>query len=359
MGQAFIIDTTLRDGEQTAGVAFTQGQKIKIAKALDLLGVDVIEVGIPAMGIEEIRAIEKINTLGLHAELLTWNRMKIKDVKLACKTEVKNHHISVPASDIHIYKKLKMTREKVLEEMKRTVSYALDRNCSVSIGAEDASRADCDFLISLYQEASNLGVKRVRFADTVGKLDPFKSKAMIEKILGSVPIDIDFHGHNDLGMGTANALGAYQGGAKYISCSINGLGERAGNTALEEIVVALEYIEKCKTNIRLDQTMKISKLVEMYSGKKIPDGKPIVGESVFTHESGIHVDGLLKDANIYEEISPDTVGRRRKIVLGKFSGTASIQYYYKDKGIELSRGEAASLLTNLRKEYIKKDQMIE
>lgn len=349
MSRLYIVDTTLRDGEQTAGVAFSKREKIELATAFEKLGVDIIEVGIPAMGIQEIEALTEIHALNLSSDLLVWNRMSISDIKMSLKTGINQVHISVPASDIHIQKKLSITRKELLDRMKETISFAVDHGCEVSIGAEDASRTDAKFLINLYQEAIRQGAKRVRYADTVGCLDPFTAYEVINAITSEIEVPLDFHGHNDLGMGTANALAAYKAGAQYISCSINGLGERAGNTPLEEIVTALRYIEGCHDNIDMTRIMNVSKLVEIYSGRQLHDSKPIVGKDVFSHEAGIHVDGLLKDILTYEEISPELFGRQRKIILGKHSGRHGIKYEYLKKGIKLTDEEAEAILEGLRK----------
>ncbi|MBC7959358.1 MAG: homoaconitate hydratase [Vallitaleaceae bacterium] len=266
------------------------------------------------------------------------------------ETGVKNIHITVPASDLHIQKKLGISRETLIIKMQETICYAVEKGCQVSVGAEDASRADLPFLIQLYQEAVRQGAHRVRYADTVGCLDPFTAFNTIKAIKETVGVDIDFHGHNDLGMGTANALAAYKAGAKFISCSVNGLGERAGNTPLEEIVSVIRYVEGCEDQMHMEKIMAVSEMVQKFSGRRIQDSKPIVGRGVFSHEAGIHVDGLLKDVLTYEEISPAQFGRERNIVLGKHSGKRGVLHAYEKKGIFISDAEAVSILHQLRGE---------
>lgn len=348
MQDFFIVDTTLRDGEQTAGVSFTEKDKLAVAKKLDEAGVDIIEAGIPAMGIDEINRIKKIIELDLKATILTWNRLNIEDINKSILSGAKNIHISVPASDIQINKKLNKNRKWVLEKIKEVVSYSLDKNLVVSIGAEDASRAELDYLLELFNTAEEFGAIRVRYADTLGILDPFSTYENIKYIKNHLDIEIDFHGHNDFGMTTANAMSAYKAGAKYISCCVNGLGERAGNTALEEIIMVLKYILKCNTNFDIKKFQELSNLVENASGRKIHESKPFVGKEVFSHESGIHVDGLMKDSGTYEFFSPKDIGRERNVILGKFSGVSSVMYKYNELGIQINKEQAYKILNKVK-----------
>lgn len=351
MKEFYLVDTTLRDGEQTAGVVFTPAEKIKIAQKLDEAGVDVIEAGIPAMGKEEMDNLYQINNMGLKAKIYSWNRMNIQDIQQSINCGCNHIHISAPASDLHIYKKLHRERSWVLDKIKETVSYAVERDCIVSVGAEDASRADTQFLIELFKTAKKCGAERVRYADTVSTLTPFQAHEIIQKIYDEIQIDIDFHGHNDFGMATANALSAFKGGAKYLSCTINGLGERAGNTALEEIVMALKYIEKSATDFDIKKLPELSLLVEEASGRRVSEGKPIVGKEIFSHESGIHVDGLLKEPSTYEFFSPEDIGRKSRLVLGKFSGTSMIMHTYSQMGISITKQKAYQILNRMRKHF--------
>jgi len=344
-----VIDTTLRDGEQTPGVSFTSNEKMDIAKELSELGVDMIEVGIAAMGPEEIETIRNIHSMQLKAELLVWNRMTRADIDMSLKTGINQIHISVPSSDIHLSKKMGISRDTLLIRIRDTIGYANSKGLMVSIGAEDASRADLDFLKKLYEVAESEGINRVRYADTLGVLSPFQTFDIINALSKTVSVPLDFHGHNDLGMGTANALAAYKAGAQWVSCSVNGLGERAGNTPLEEIIVALTYLEGAKTKIDRKKFMQVSRKVALYSGKKLYDLKPIVGKNIFSHESGIHVDGIIKDALTYEVIVPEDYGRRREIIIGKYSGRHAIQYKMKEWGYEIDEIKAQEIVDLIRK----------
>lgn len=348
MAKLHIVDTTLRDGEQTPGVSFDSRARMKIAGELNDLGVDIIEVGIPVMGDDEIQSIRRVNYMDLKSQLLTWNRVNKKDIDASLKTEIKNVHISVPASTILMEKKLKMSPPQVLSLTGEVVEYAIKKGCTVSVGAEDASRADGKYLLELYKCAINGGAVRIRYADTIGKLSPFETYDIIDSLNKELNIPIDFHGHNDFGMATANALAAFKAGAHYISCSINGLGERAGNTPLEEIVMALLYMEKCETTINTEKLFEASKLVEQLSGRQTYPGKPIVGEEVFSHESGIHVDGLLKDKSTYEYLDPELLGRFNKFVLGKHSGKSAVIHIYEQMGFLIDEMEANTIINNIR-----------
>ncbi|MGM0509364.1 MAG: homocitrate synthase [Fusobacteriota bacterium] len=346
-----IIDTTLRDGEQAPGVYFLKEEKYIISQRLDILGVDIIEIGIPAMGKKEIETINMVKSLDLNAKLLLWNRMLKKDVDMSLKTGVKNIHISIPTSDIQINKKLDKDREWVLKQLEKVVGYAVKNGCKVSVGAEDSSRTDMDFLIEFYKLAKKRGATRVRYADTVGILTPDKTYTDLNKIFKSIKMDIDFHGHNDFGMATANAISAVKAGCSHVSCSINGLGERAGNTALEEVAVSLKYLENQKTNINFKELYNISKIVECASGRTLSKSKPIIGDEVFSHESGIHVDALLKDRKNYEAFSPKDLGRKHKFVLGKSSGKSSIISKFQEIGLNLDSKKAKEIMDILKREY--------
>lgn len=348
MKEVCILDTTLRDGEQTAGVAFSINEKILIAKMLDEAGVDILETGIPVMGGEELEYLQQLSSLGLKATLLSWNRMKTGDIDSSILAGIKNVHISAPVSDIHIYKKLNKDRDWVLREIVRVIEYTCNKGCTVSVGAEDASRAELDYLIQFFKTVQQSGAVRVRYADTLGIMEPLSTYQIIRKIKDEIEIDIDFHGHNDFGMATANALSAYKAGAKYISCTVNGLGERAGNTALEEIVMALKYLLKTEIEFKIKKLTGLSELVVRASGRQIAHGKPIVGQGVYSHEAGIHVDGLLKDTATYEFFSPEELGRQRKFILGKHSGRNAVMNSYLEQGIKIDQHMAEGILTDLR-----------
>ena len=344
-----IVDTTLRDGEQTAGVAFANHEKVTIAQTLSDMGIDQLEVGIPTMGGDEKATIKAICKRDLKASIMAWNRAVIADIEQSIDCGVDAVAISLSVSDIHIQHKLKKSREWVLENMYNAVTYAKKNGLYISVNGEDASRADINFLIEFINLAKEAGADRFRYCDTVGVMEPFTLRDAIEKIYKVTNFDIEMHTHNDFGMATANAIAGIVGGANHIGVTVNGLGERAGNAALEEVIMALKFVYGYETNIDTTRFREISKYVSQASGRELPIWKAIVGTNMFRHESGIHADGALKDPKNYEAFDPAEVGLQRQIVIGKHSGKAAIVNKFKEYSIELTNEEANQILEEVRK----------
>lgn len=343
-----IVDTTLRDGEQTAGVVFANEEKLRIAKMLDEIGVHQIEAGIPAMGGDEKQVIKKIVDGRLKASIMGWNRAVISDLQHSLDCGVDAVAISISTSDIHIKYKLQSTREKVLQDMAKACEFAKKHRLYVSVNAEDASRTEDEFLVKFATAAREAGADRLRFCDTVGILDPFRTYKRIKYLRGAVEIEIEMHMHNDFGMATANTLAGIRGGATYAGVTINGLGERAGNAALEEVVMALKCLAGIDLRFKTERFRELAEYVARASGRELPAWKPIVGTNMFAHEAGIHADGMLKDQRTYEVFDPAEVGLERQIVIGKHSGTAAIKAKFAEYGVFLSEEEAIELLPRIK-----------
>ena len=342
-----ICDTTLRDGEQASGVVFSVGEKLEIARMLDEAGVPEIEAGTPVMGGEEAEAVRIIAGMGLDARVTAWNRAVISDIEASLRAGVEAVSVSLPVSDIMIKRKLGRERAWLLGRLGEAVSFAKDKGLYVCAGAEDASRADMDFVMEYASLARECGADRLRFADTVGVLDPFTTYARIRQ-LTDAGFTVEFHAHNDFGLATANALAAAGAGAEFLSATVLGLGERAGNAALEEITMGLGHMLKIDTGVRTEKFRALCERVASASGRSIPCGKPVVGDKIFSHESGIHADGVLKYPAIYEPYEPGEVGAVREIALGKHSGRNAVMYRLSKRGVEINGVEADMLLMKVR-----------
>ena len=347
-----IDDTTLRDGEQTAGVVFANDEKIHIAKMLDKVGVHQIEAGIPAMGGDEKEAIKKIASLGLNCSVMGWNRAVKSDIDASVECGVDAVAVSISSSDIHIEHKLRKSREWVLESVKTSVDYAKGFNLYVSVNAEDASRSDMEFLLSFARTARDAGADRLRYCDTLGILDPFETFMRVKNIIDIIGIDIEMHTHNDFGMAIANAIAGIKAGATYVNTTINGLGERAGNAAFEELVMALKYIEGVDMGFNTTLFRALSEYVARASSRVLPTWKPIVGGNLFVYEAESKASGVLANPQTYELFNESDVGLERKVILGKYSGVNTIIYKLNTLGFKISRKEAEELVGIIRNKAV-------
>ncbi|MEM1550995.1 MAG: 2-isopropylmalate synthase [Candidatus Bathyarchaeia archaeon] len=329
-----IFDTTLRDGEQTPGVSLTPEKKVLIAKNLDELGVDIIEAGFAAASEGEMEAIKLITKENLRAEICSFARGVKGDIDAALKCDVDSIFLVIPASDIHIRSKLRTTRENTLKLVEECIRYAKSHGLIVEFGPEDATRSDMIFLKEMIKVAISAGVDRITPPDTVGIMTPEKTYEFFSDLKNTFPnVTFGVHCHDDFGLAVANTLAALRAGVEVAHVTVNGLGERAGNASLEEVVVALKLQYSVNTSIKTELLYNTSMLVSRLTGIPVQPNKAIVGENAFTHESGIHTHAILVDPSTYEAISPETVGRVRRLVVGKHAGSSGIRAALLEMGL--------------------------
>ncbi len=345
----WLADTTLRDGEQAAGVVFRSRDRLSIALALADAGIDELEIGTPAMGEHEVRTMRRIVQRDLPCRLTAWCRATPSDLEAAERTGVGSVNLSVPASALH-QSVLGKSEDWVLARLAEMVAAARERFDHVAVGAQDASRAAPAFLDQLTTAARQAGADRLRLADTVGLGTPESTAELVARARRSAgAMVLEFHGHNDLGLATANTLSAWRAGAASLSVTVLGLGERAGNAALEQVATALKVLAGAGLSLRTERLAALCGQVARAAGRPIPPDRPVCGSSAFAHESGIHCSALRENERTYQGYDPVSVGRRSRRVIGAHSGASAVQAQLADEGIIIGRVQAGRLLPAIRR----------
>lgn len=323
-GPIEVFDTTLRDGEQAPGIALSGDDKVRIAEALDVYGVDYIEAGFAVSSDIERETIKRIEDLGLHAQVLSLARSVRKDIDAVLDTGVDYVHTFIGTSPLHRDYKLKMSKEQIISKAVDTVEYAREHGLQVQFSCEDATRTELDYMIEVYKAVVDVGACAINIPDTVGVITPRGMSYLISKVAEQIKVPISVHCHNDLGLAVANTMAAIEAGATIAQCTVNGIGERTGNASLEEVAINL-FANYGVETVDLAKTGPTSKLVERLTGFPVAYNKPLVGRNAFAHESGIHVHGVMNNAFTYEPLQPELVGVDRHIVIGKHSGEHSVR----------------------------------
>lgn len=342
-----ICDVTLRDGEQMPGVVFRADEKLDIALRLDEIGIEVIEAGFPVVSAAEKNAVKEVCDLELNAKISALSRSVKGDVDAALDCGVDMISIFIAASELHLKHKLHMSCPEAIRCALDTVEYAKDHGLIVRFSAEDATRTDFDILKKLYKKAEEYHADYISMADTVGIMNPRTTYFMISEIKKVVKIPICMHCHDDLGMALANTLAGAEAGAKQLHTTVNGIGERSGNTPLEELLMALR-LHHGIDRYDLSKLKDISKLVESYSGISVSKNKAVVGANAFAHESGIHVAAVLEEPRTYELYSPEMVGAARHIIIGKHTGAKALKYITERMGYHLKENELCDLAERVK-----------
>ncbi|MCL1977359.1 MAG: 2-isopropylmalate synthase [Candidatus Bathyarchaeota archaeon] len=343
-----ILDTTLRDGEQTPGVSLTLEDKIEIAQQLNKLGVDVIEAGFPSSSEGERKVVKEIKKLGLNSQICALSRCTRNDIDAALDCDVDLVHIFIPTSPVQMKHAVNMTPEQVLSSAVESIQYIKSHGVKCEFSPMDATRTEAPFLHQICKAAQDAGMDSLNIPDTVGCMIPRTTFELFKELKSFIKVPISAHCHNDFGLAVANSLAAVEAGADQIHVAVNGLGERAGNAALEEVVTTLHVVYGYKTNINMRLLYSTSRMVSSLSGVFVQVNKAIVGENAFAHESGIHTRGVTEQPLTFEPISPEIVGRTRKLVAGKLAGTRGIQAELNEIGIHPSEMQLTEIVKRVK-----------
>jgi isopropylmalate/homocitrate/citramalate synthase len=345
-----IYDTTLRDGEQTPGVTFTSDEKLEIATALDAFGVHIAAVGMPVISPAEFAAVKRIATAGLKMQTGALCRLVERDIDRTVESGVDWLGLFTGGSYTHLEEKLGMSESQAIAQIEKLVAYTKSSGRGAIFAVEDGSRTPLPRLIRMLQAAEAAGADYIVFTDTVGILTPVSTFMVVRTLASVLKVPLGLHFHNDLGLAHANTLAGLQAGAKMAQLSVNGLGERAGNAALEELAVALRVKWGIDPGLRLDRLHELSMLVHRAAGTEPPGNKGVTGKWAFTHESGIHVAGLLTNPETYQPYPPALVGRSHEIVFGKHSGKHGLLYFAERNGIKLSDEACQAVLARIKEQ---------
>jgi 2-isopropylmalate synthase len=343
-----ILDTTLRDGEQTPGVSLTAEDKIEIARQLSKLGVDIIEAGFPSSSEGERKVVKEIAHLGLDSKICGLSRATRKDIDAAIACDVDLVHVFIPTSPVQMQHAVNLTPDQVLAAAVDSVEYVKKHGVKCEFSPMDATRSEMPFLKKVCKAVQDAGMDTLNVPDTVGILIPKQTAQLITDLKTIVTVPISIHCHDDFGLAVANSLAAVEAGAAQVHVAVNGLGERAGNASLEEVVTALHVIYKYKTNVNTRLLYSTSRMVASLSGVSVQVNKAIVGENAFAHESGIHTRGVTEQPLTFEPISPELVGRTRKLVAGKLAGTRGIQAELNEIGIHPTDTQLSEIVQRVK-----------
>lgn len=343
-----INDTTLRDGEQAPYVAFNTKEKLEIAQKLYQAGADELEVGIPAMGVKEQEDLKEILALNLPIQIMSWNRATLSDLEASLKCGLKAVDLSIPVSNLLIDVKFKGDKDKLLRQLETTILEAKKEGLFVCIGGEDSSRADLEFLKEIMTLGKSLGADRFRYCDTVGILTPHKTYENVKYLASYDLLDIEMHTHNDFGMATANAIAGFEAGAKSANTTVIGLGERAGNASFEQILMSLTHQFNIDKKVNAKELNALISCVALAANKTVEVNRPIIGKDIFSHESGIHVNGMMKSNYSYEPFGPNEVGLDRYYPIGKHSGSSTLLYHLASVGITPDKNVIKTILPMVR-----------
>jgi|TARA_B100001013_G_scaffold64659_2_gene33775 2-isopropylmalate synthase len=344
-----ILDSTLREGEQTPGVSFTKSQKITIAKMLDSFGVDFIELGHPAVSPDIYKTIETLNQLSLNAKKMVHGRLTKSDIDDAIELGVPWIGLFFSTSRDYLYDKYQLDENKAQKKIEETIKYGKSKGLKIRFTAEDASRTDLKFLLKIGKLVERAGADRFSLADTVGILHPNKASELVQYFVSQLDIPIHMHCHNDFGLATANALQAIESGASCVDVTINGLGERCGLPPLAEVTVALDELYKIKHSWDLKKLNELSNYIDKITKINNKDTRPITGKYSFSHKAGLHVKAMLKNPSSYQSISPKKLNREHEIIIDKYTGREAVRHRLDKLGIEYNEPLLNSVLSQIKR----------